>query len=174
MSAQQAPGLPVRLARWHEWWLYAISATLFLSGAGWLVAHFAFAGRGTFGDMPNPTEPWWLRVHGASMMGFLMTLGSLFPGHIVRAWRIRRNHRSGLLMLGCTVFLGVTGYSLYYGGDEQVRSWISLLHWVVGLAVAGVLVAHVVLGKSRTVLKPAGRAPVHLNAAVSEQATQHR
>lgn len=174
MSGQPEPRLPVRLGRWHERWLYTVAAILFASGIGWLIAHFGFAEHGNFGDLPNPTEPWWLRVHGASMMGFLVTLGSLFPGHIARAWRMRRNHRSGLLMLACTALLILTGYGLYYGGDEEARAWISVLHWGVGLAVAGVLTAHVVLGKSRTAPKPTARTSVRLSAVASEQAGQQR
>jgi len=38
-----------------------------------------FARRGTFGDMPNPTEPWWLRLHGASTMGFLIITTAIAP-----------------------------------------------------------------------------------------------
>lgn len=96
-----------------------------------------------------PVEPWWLRVHGAAAMAFLVALGSLLPGHVSRAWQMRRNHRSGLFMLGLVLLLIATGYGLYYAGDEQTRPWISCVHWVLGLAAAGMAPLHVYLGRRR-------------------------
>lgn len=158
MSRKHEPKLPVRLSRRHERWLYAISGVLFASGLGWLITHYFFAGKGEFADMPNPAEPWWLRAHGAAMMGFLITLGSLLPGHVARAWQVRRNHRSGILMLACIALLLLTGYGLYYASEDQTRAWISVLHWGAGLAAAFALPLHVALGKSRSAARRAGNA----------------
>ena len=140
---------PMRLSRRHELWLYAIGALIFVSGLGWLGDHYLFAGSADFGDAHAASEPWWLRLHGAAAMAGLAALGSLFPGHIARAWRSRTNYRSGLLMLSITVLLVVTGYGLYYVGDEETRPWISLVHWLVGIMACAGLVLHVRLGKSR-------------------------
>jgi choline-glycine betaine transporter len=63
---------------------------------------------------------------------------------------MRRNHRSGLSILGMVALLIATGYGLYYVGDEQARPWISCVHWLIGLAAAGMAPLHVVLGRRRT------------------------
>ena len=97
---------PMRLSRWHERWLYAIGALVFVSGVGWLADHYLFAGSADFGDAHAAFEPLWLRLHGAAAMAGLVVLGSLLPGHITRAWRSRTNRRSGLLMLSIAVLLG--------------------------------------------------------------------
>lgn len=138
---------PMRLNQRHERWLYMIGVLTFVSGLGWLADHYLFAGSADFGDAHAALEPWWLRLHGAAAMAGLVVLGSLLPGHIARAWRLRRNHRSGLLMLSLVVLLVVTGYGLYYAGDEETRPWISVVHWLAGMLAAAGLVLHVRLGK---------------------------
>ncbi|WP_211464894.1 hypothetical protein [Collimonas silvisoli] len=143
------PPMPIRLSRQHERWIYLIGAILFLSGLGWLIAHNFLAAPGEFGDAHHPSEPWWLRLHGAAAMGFLMVIGSLLPGHIASAWRLRKNHRSGLFMLALVAVLLLTGYGLYYAGDEQSRPWISLIHWIAGTAAAAGLWLHIWLGKRK-------------------------
>lgn len=149
MTSSHVVRLPVRLSQRHQRWLVATAVALLASGLGWLVAHDLLGGRGEFGDAPHPSEPWWLRIHGAAAMAFLIALGSLLPGHISRAWQARRNHRSGLFILGLVTLLIATGYGLYYAGDEQTRPWISCIHWLIGLAAAGAVPVHVVLGRRR-------------------------
>ncbi|KVH46836.1 hypothetical protein WJ39_16245 [Burkholderia diffusa] len=152
--------LPIKLSRRHERSLYGTAGMLTASGGVWLIAHYFFASRGEFGDMPTPIEPWMLRIHGAAMMGFLIVSGTLLPGHVRRAWEMRRNLGSGLTLATGVVWLILTGYGLYYaGGDEQVRSWISISHWAIGLAAACLLPLHVVLGKSRKTSTPARSSP---------------
>ena len=141
---------PMRLSRRHERWLYAIGALIFVSGLGWLADHYLFAGSADFGDAHAAFEPWWLRLHGAAAMAGLVVLGSLLPGHIARAWRLRTNYRSGLLMLSLVVLLVVTGYGLYYVGDEETRPWISMVHWLAGVVAAAGLALHVRWGKRQT------------------------
>ena len=138
MTSPQVVRLPVRLSLRHKRWLYVTAVVLLASGLGWLVAHDLLGGRGEFGDAPHPSEPWWLRIHGAAAMGFLIGLGSLLPGHISRAWQMRRNHRSGLSILGMVALL------------IAARPWISCVHWLIGLAAAGMAPLHVVLGRRRT------------------------
>lgn len=140
------PKLPMRLSQRHERWIYWTAGTLFLSGLGWLIAHYFLAGPAEFGARHHASEPWWMRIHGAAVMAFLVAFGSLLPGHIVRAWQARKNRRTGLLLLAMMTVLVVTGYGLYYLADEAVRPWISIVHWVGGLAVAGGLLLHVLQG----------------------------
>lgn len=140
---------PVRLGRRHELWVYGLAALLLLSGAGWLVAHYFLAIPTEFGDPHQPSEPWWLRLHGAAAMGFLVIVGTVLLNHVVRAWHLRSNHKSGLVFMGLLAAMVLTGYALYYFGGEETRPWISKAHWIAGLASAVALPIHAVLGRRR-------------------------
>jgi len=137
----------VRLSRRHERWLYVMGGLLVVSGVGWLLSHYVLPHHGEFADAPSPAEPWWMRLHGAALIGFLTAFGALLPGHAVRGWRRRMNHRTGMFMIVVVSLLALTGYGLYYVGDETTRPWISIIHWAVGLAATAGLVVHAVLGK---------------------------
>jgi hypothetical protein len=126
----------------HERWLYGVGLGLLGSGVGWIITHYFFMQTGPFGRTPSALEPWWLRVHGAAMPLFLVLFGALLPGHIAVGWRLRRLHRSGALVLGAVALLAVTGWCLYYIGDDGPHAWIGVLHWSLGLAAAAALVAH--------------------------------
>ncbi len=136
-----------------------MAALLWVSGAGWLVSHYLFPHRSEFGDLPNPWEPVWMRLHGAAVMMFLVAFGALLPGHIMRGLRRRTNSATGTLalttgtlMLTMIAALTLTGYGLYYAGDESLRSWTGIVHWAVGLAAAAGLVAHAAVGRRRRTL----------------------
>ena len=136
--------LPMRLGRHHRQWIYAVGGSLVASGVGWLIAHYLLVDAGSFGETHHPSEPWWLRLHGAAVMAFLVVLGTILPGHVRRAWSlrkscaqsVRRNVVTGIFMLSLLAVLTLTGYALYYSGDEDLRPYISTTHWVIGLAAA--------------------------------------
>ena len=136
-----------RLARWHELTLYAAIAGLTLTGALWLLFHFFVSGDGAYGYVTHPLEPWWLKIHGAVAMFALVLLGSLIPNHITKAWQRRRNRITGGVNVAVFLVLAMTGYFLYYLGDETWRNWASVIHWVIGLGLPVVAGVHVVTGK---------------------------
>lgn len=138
---------PIRLGPRQKRWVYLIGGLLWLSGLGWLVAHFGLASPGEFGDPHHASEPWWLRLHGAAAMAALVMIGSLLFDHAWRAWQLRKNHRSGLLLASFVIAMVLTGYALYYFGGEQARPWISMTHWLVGLGSGVLLPVHVALGR---------------------------
>ena len=80
-------------------------------------------------------------------MGILVLIGMLLTGHVRFAWRARRNRGNGSLFLSALAVLSVTGYGLYYAGDESLREWTSWIHLGVGLALPLFLILHVWLGK---------------------------
>lgn len=119
-----------------------VSATaLLLTGLGWLYSHYWLTG--PLPGLPHPSEAWWLRLHGAAMFGGLLALGSLLPHHVAHGLRQPRRRPSGLLMLGGTILLTLSGYGLYYLSGEDMRAATSLVHWVAGLVLAPVLLLHV-------------------------------
>lgn len=137
----------IRLSPTHERWVIGTGIALLASGVLWLVFHYFVTVRGEFGDTPHPLEIWWLRLHGAAAMAFLVVLGTVLPVHVRRAWDLRRNYRTGLGVLLVTAVLLLTGYALYYVASEQLRPWLSCIHWVVGLVGLPALIVHVFRGR---------------------------
>jgi hypothetical protein len=140
----------IRLGPWHEWAVYLATGALVVSGIVWLLLHYFFMGKGEFGPTIHPLENWMLRAHGAAAMAGLIVYGSLLPVHIRRAWALRRNIVLGIGLVSLMLLLTVSGYLLYYAGGEETRPVISLVHWVIGLAVPVLLVWHIVSGKVKT------------------------
>jgi hypothetical protein len=115
---------------------------LWASGVVWLLAHYFWIGQGDFGPEISPAEPWALNVHGAFAMLALWFTGLLWGVHVLRGWKMKRGRWSGGIMLAALLLLGVTGYLLYYLGDEVWRAGASLIHWLVGLALLPIFFWH--------------------------------
>lgn len=127
--------------------LYGSFGMLFLSGVVWLYAYFFLSVETEYGSLPSPYEAWSMQVHGAAVPVFLVVFGWLFPSHITRAFKARKNVASGVVLVSSMLFLTLTGYLLYYCGHEATRKLSSVGHSVVGVAVLFVLIGHIVLGK---------------------------
>lgn len=136
----------IQLSRRHEWFAYGVSACVFATGAVWAWLHYLAAPPNEFGAA-NPLEGWMLKAHGAAAMLILVLVGTLLPMHVKFAWRARRNLCTGLSILGVFGFLVLTGYALYYAGDERLRFWTSAAHLWVGLALPPIMCLHVWQGK---------------------------
>jgi hypothetical protein len=137
----------IRLSRIHERWVLGVGITLEASGALWLLFHYFVLVRGEFGSGHHPLETWLLELHGAAAMVFFVVLGTLLPIHVRRAWQLNRNQGTGAVTISTVAILSLSGYGLYYAGGEEARSWISTLHWIIGLVGIPVIVLHILLGK---------------------------
>jgi hypothetical protein len=126
--------------------LYAAYSALFVTGAGWLPAN-------QMKDTPSTDEAWQmigaylLMIHGGAAMVVLMLLGALFPLHMQRGWRARRNRPMGAIMLTCTGALIATSFGLYYAGSDMLRPWMSGIHIGLGLCLPGLFLVHIVIGR---------------------------
>lgn len=117
----------------RRWSLYIIGAGVWLSGGLWLLYHYFFERQGEFGLTVNPLEPWWLKLHGAFAFAAVWLFGLLWGVHITKAWPHKRRRWSGGVLTGVFVLLIVSGYLLYYIGDDKVRPIVSVVHWAIGL-----------------------------------------
>lgn len=127
--------------------LYLSLGILLISGVIWLVAHYLLFQESDFELVRSPLEPISMKIHGAIVPIFMLGLGALFPIHISRAYKAGINLTTGistLLLLGCLI---ITGYLLYYSGDENFRQWSSVAHSVLGLMLAPFLIVHIVRGR---------------------------
>jgi hypothetical protein len=120
-------------------------STLFLTGAGWLVADWQ---KGISGDeIWQQIVAYLLMVHGGAAMVTLSLLGALIPLHVLRAWRRGKNRLSGSFAFALNAGLIVTAFGLYYLGSEIVRPWMTWIHIAAGLSLALLLPVHIVLGR---------------------------
>jgi hypothetical protein len=118
----------------------AAAALLWFSGVWWLVLHYAFAQQTPFGELPNPSEPLAMRVHGVLAVGAVFLLGWIAGGHVIERWDGARRRLSGLLLSATAAVLVVSGYALYYttGFPHELAS---LAHQGLGaLAIVAALV----------------------------------
>ena len=118
----------------RRWALYIIGVGLWLSGGLWLIFHYFFVEQGEFGPKIHPLEPWWLKLHGAFGFAAIWIFGLLWGAHVSRAWPGLRRRWSGGVMTGVFASLILSGYLLYYVGNDSARSVVSVLHWGIGVA----------------------------------------
>ena len=135
-----------QLSRRHRSLLYASTLALFLTGVAWAWLHYLLRTNGDFGPEVHPAEPWLLKAHGAAAMISLIVLGSLLIVHVKRGWQAKLNRGSGTILLSIFGILIVSGYALYYVGEERFRALASSIHLWVGLGFPVVLIVHIILG----------------------------
>ena len=140
----------IALSARHQRWFYTVTVLLFLSGAAWVLFRWLGEHAAAPANSFRFLQFWSLKLHGASAMAFLVALGILIPTHIKHAWRARRNRPNGAVLIAATALLVVTGYGLYYLGDEKWRAAASWLHLVLGVASPVVLVVHIWQGRRAT------------------------
>jgi hypothetical protein len=127
-------GHSVRFSSARRRALYVIGVGVWLSGGLWLLFHYFLTKQGEFGPQSNPLEPWWLKIHGAFAFAATWLFGLLWGTHITVGWRSGRRRASGGVLTGLIFWLVLSGYLLYYAGDDRARSLISIGHWGLGLA----------------------------------------
>lgn len=138
--------------------LYVVSLGVWISGGLWLLLHNFLVKRGEFGPEVNPLEPWFLKVHGAFAVAAIWMFGLMWSVHVIRLWPFSWRRWSGGLMAGVVAWLILSGYLLYYMGDDKARSIVSSLHWGIGLAAPVFFLWHRISFR--------GRVPKHLVDAV--------
>ncbi len=131
-----------KLADWQIWLLSISGTVLWLSGAGWLLLHYYGQSQGEFGPQINPMEPWFLRAHGLALIPALLGFGGLFVVHFPKGWKVKRQRYLGVALTTLVGMLILSGYMLYYVGDEALRDWTSVLHWSFGLGVPIIFIWH--------------------------------
>lgn len=136
----------MRLSRSTEFSVYIVFGTLLLTAGVWL---WTQSGIGS----DNPVPSLMMKIHGTAAMAALVLLGALLI-HIRRGWIAKKNRRSGIVLLVTVLFLIVTGYGLYYAGDEQLRAWISRSHTWIGFGLVLLIPGHALLGRALRRNKP--------------------
>jgi hypothetical protein len=131
-----------RLSWWQFWLIAGSGAALWLSGAAWVLLHYFGEIQGEFGPEVNPAQPWLLRVHGFVLITALVGFGSILVVHIPKGWNDRDQRIVGIMLTSMFSLLILSGYFLYYVGDDYIRELTSLFHWIVGVSAPAVFLWH--------------------------------
>lgn len=95
---------------------------------------------------PDTLLRWLTQLHGAGAFLALLALGSLLTQHIRFGWSARRNRLSGSVLGGVAALIVLTGYGLYYAG-EDLREWSKWIHLALGTLSLAALPLHIWLGR---------------------------
>jgi len=134
---------------------------LLATGIAWLVGHDLWLQRTPFGPQPHPLVAWLLRAHGALAWCVTLVGGVVWQVHVRPAWRAVRRRRarlrragalrpirhgrartvSGALMVVALAVLLASAIGLQYA-PEEAHAWLSVTHWVLGIALAIALLWH--------------------------------
>lgn len=86
-------------------------------------------------------------MHALLAFGMLTVLGALTPMHMRAGWRRRKNHGTGLLLVGAFVVLALSALGIYYIADESLGVIVGLTHTLVGLLVTVPIGVHALKGR---------------------------
>ena len=139
------PSRRVRFSLRLKIWFYSIFGVLFFSGVIWLIVHYFRRNNGEYSSL----EPWLLRIHGAAAMISLLILGVLIPTHMDRGWKQDRNRGAGGIIVSLCLLMILSGYGLYYCGNDTLRLWISGFHSSAGCLLPVVLIWHIISGRKK-------------------------
>jgi len=124
----------------------AACGLVILSGVLWIVIGWNLDA----GDYSDPLRGWRHRLlvlHGVAAYVLLWITGRLYALHQQGNWLAQRNRASGLAMSVALLLLAGSGLTLYYPPHEDWRDALSMLHQVLGVALALLLPLHVWLAR---------------------------
>lgn len=133
----------------HRRILYVVSLVLLFSGAVWAWVH-RLDEQGSAGVTLRHLKPWLMKAHGFAAVGFVLLLGTLLSTHVRHSWHARKNRSNGAFFLSAMSLLTLSGYALYYLGDETWRNATSQFHLWLGLSSPLILFWHIRSGRRAT------------------------
>jgi hypothetical protein len=144
-----------RLKKSRKLAVYAVSLALLLTGLLWLYFFYFVRVVDQFGfENPHPSQGYFMIAHALAALPAVWIYGFLWQIHVKPGWRARTKRWSGGTMWTLVLLMILTGYALYYIGNDVVRDWVSLTHWIAGLVALVVFlwhIRHTILGLDRQV-----------------------
>ncbi|MCB1601843.1 MAG: DUF4405 domain-containing protein [Rhodanobacteraceae bacterium] len=143
-----------QMPRWVRLAVYGVGLLCAFSGVLWLLLHHFVQVEGEFGPEPSPFQHPLLVLHGVVAAMLIWLFGLLWLTHVRRAWKRRRNWRSGGFMVLLLAWLAISGLGLYYLGSEQWRQYTGIAHWLAGIIATLWLPFHIWRGRRAVQLPP--------------------
>lgn len=129
----------MRLTKIQRILTYISIFSLLFSGLFWLIFMFYL-------DYESPfyfLKAYNIKLHGFATLLFLITFGMLTSTHLSFNWQVKKNRRkSGLILTALLLGLIISGYLLYYLGDEDWRNYTSYFHWISGIICSVFFIFH--------------------------------
>jgi hypothetical protein len=133
--------------RWFEPALLGVVSAVYLSGCLLLPTTLEMRADWRLGWRLAPEARLLVAAaHAAAAFLFLLVMGSLWSVHMRAGWRRHRQRGSGLLLVGCLLWLALTALGVYYLADETWAKVAGLGHLVVGLVVLLPFLWHAIVG----------------------------
>lgn len=130
------------LSSWQKKMLYGAAAFLWLTGIVWLYFKYGVKHEDEFGIQTSPWQNVSLKLHGAGAILFLIIFGAILF-HIPPGWRNKSQRSTGVFLLSVCIVLILTGWGLYYLGNENWRNISSLVHCILGTILPLMIFFHV-------------------------------
>ena len=137
--------------------IYLVFGALWLSGCAWLVLDRFFGSRGQFGLMPHPWEPAVLLVHGIVAILSMYLLGWVTARHVLQWWPGGLRRVSGGTLSAFILFLALSGFALFFAGDDRWQHLAAITHDGLGLGITVFAVQHWFFARRRDMRNAASR-----------------
>lgn len=138
--------MPARVGRLRtsqRWAVYISAMGLLLTGAIWLYFYYFVRVVDQFGfENPHPLQGTLMIAHAVFALPAIWIYGFMWQIHVKPGWRARTRRWSGGSIWSLVLWMSLTGYALYYIGSDSLRGWVSIAHWVAGLAALVVFLVH--------------------------------
>lgn len=95
-----------------------------------------------------------LKLHGLFAFGFILVFGMITSTHISFNWQVKKNrYKSGIFLFILLFLLIISGYFLYYLGEEFYRNITSYFHIILGITCFLAFIIHLLSRKKITIPK---------------------
>lgn len=101
--------------------------------------------QGEFGLTYHPSLSNFRQIHGAAAFAMMIIYGYILAAHVPSGWKQRRQRKLGLLLLALQFLLIISGYIIYYTGNENLFYLTATTHIITGLTFPLILIAHITL-----------------------------
>lgn len=122
--------------------LYIITLVMMISGLVWLYFDYFVEIETEFGLSHHPSQKWFLKIHGIGSAVFLFIFGMTYVIHIQKTLKNPERRKTGWMNLIFWTLMIMSGYSLLYLASDDVREYMSLFHWILGILSVVVLFMH--------------------------------
>lgn len=122
----------------------ALTLGSLLSGACLAAVKYLVSSEDPFAAYNHPAQPWLLNAHILIGPALIFVLGGLFATHVTRQLgNSGSGRRSGLMLIGSTAAMVVSGYLLQVGSTELFRAPLAWAHGLSGGWFVTSLVVHI-------------------------------